>query len=251
MKRLAMIDAYRGFALVNMIAYHGFYDWVNILSMPLVWFSTTKVYIWQQLVVFSFVLISGLVFNYAKHPCKRGIILCLWGFFLTICTYFFVPQEIIIFGVLSFLGSAMLITSILPQNKSAVLMSFLCIAGFSLTEGWQNGYWGFYGIKFAAVVFNPSDNLGLFILGIPGTSHYSADYVPIFPWIFVFWLGFFGGQIANSRLKICSIGLNTISKDTRWCYKFLVFLGRNTLMIYLLHQPILYFLLKNFVKGSF
>jgi len=247
MKRLAMIDAYRGFALVNMIAYHGFYDWVYILSMPLAWFSTIGVYIWQQFIVFSFVLISGLVFNYAKHPRKRGMILCFWGFFLTICTYFFVPQELIVFGILSFLGSAMLITSMLGKNNYTAVISFFCVVGFLLTEGWQNGYWGFYGIKLAALAFNPSDNLGLFILGIPGISNYSADYVPIFPWIFVFWLGFFGGQMVNYHGKICSKTVNIASKDA-WWYKNLAFLGRHTLIIYLLHQPILYFLLKNIIK---
>jgi len=247
MKRLAIIDAYRGFALVNMIAYHGFYDWVNFLSMPLTWFSTKGVYIWQQFIVFSFVLISGMVFNYAQHPRKRGIILCFWGGALTFCTYFFVPQELIVFGVLSFLGSAMLITSLLSKTKHAATTSFFCIIGFLFTEGWQQGYWGVYGINFAPLAFSTLDNIGFFILGIPGTSNYSADYVPIFPWIFVFWLGFFGGQMVSSHREICAKAVNTARKDV-WWYKNLAFLGRHSLIIYLLHQPILYFSLKNIIK---
>ncbi len=247
MKRLAMVDVFRGFALVNMIVYHGFYDWVNLLFMPLTWFSTIGVYIWQQFIVFSFVLISGLVFNYAQHPRKRGIILCFWGWVLTFCTYFFVPQELIVFGILSFLGAAMLITSILAKTKHTAIISFFCVVGFLLTEGWQKGYWGVYGINFAPLTFSTLDNLGFFILGIPGTSNYSADYVPVFPWIFVFWLGFFGWQRVSYHGEICSKAIKFASKDT-WGYKCLAFLGRHTLVIYLLHQPILYFLLKKIIE---
>lgn len=247
MKRLKIIDAYRGFVLVNMLAYHGFYDWVNILAKPLTWFSATWVYAWQQMIVFSFVLISGFVFNYSQHQRRRGILLCLWGCFLTVCTYFFVPQELIIFGILSFFGSAMLITSMLKSSsRHGGIISGFCVLGFLFTQGWQQGYWGFYGVHLAMLKFAPPDNLFFFILGIPGTSHYSADYAPIFPWIFVFWLGFFGWQIVRHRLESRSILVKAESKGAFGVYNSLAFLGRNTLVIYLLHQPILYFLFKSF-----
>jgi len=247
MKRLRFIDAYRGFALINMIAYHWFYDYVNIFSMPLEWFAGTTAYIWQQWIVFSFILISGLVLNYAKNPKKRGIFLCLCGLFLTFCTYFVVPQELIVFGILSFLGVAMIITGLLKEYIQSVKTVFLCVFGFLLTEGWHSGYWGFYGLYFAELTLIPPDNLLFFILGIHGTSYTSADYVPIFPWIFVFWIGTFGWAWIKCRRKFYPVLENIKLKRSPDFYAILEFGGRHTLMIYLLHQPMLYFIGKTFL----
>ena len=247
MKRLRFIDAYRGFALVNMIAYHWFYDYANIFSMPLEWFMGTATYIWQQWIVFSFIFVSGTVLNYAKHSQLRGILLCLCGFFLTVCTYFFVPQELIVFGILSFLGVAMLVTRLFIQRVRSSIIAIFCIFGFLLTEGWHNGYWGFYGFHFAELKLTPPDTLLFFILGIPGTSYSSADYVPIFPWIFIFWLGAFGCTWLQSRAEFQIILKRFDFKRQSGCYNILELLGRHTLIIYLLHQPMLYFLGKVFL----
>jgi len=247
MKRLGFIDAYRGFALVNMIAYHWFYDYANIFSMPLEWFMGTATYIWQQWIAFSFIIVSGMVLNYSKHPQLRGVSLCICGFFLTVCTYFFVPQELIVFGILSFLGVAMLITRLFMGRVSSSVITIFCVFGFLLTEGWHNGYWGFYGIYFAELKIIPPDNLLFFILGIQGTSYRSADYVPIFPWIFIFWLGAFGWTWLQRRAEFQIILKKFELKRLGGCYNILELLGRHTLIIYLLHQPMLYFLGKVFL----
>ena len=247
MKRLRFIDAYRGFALINMIAYHWFYDYANIFAMPLEWFMGTAAYIWQQWIVFSFIFISGTVLNYAKHPQLRGGFLCFCGGILTFCTYFFVPQELIIFGILSFLGVAMFLTSALMKYVTSSIIAFFCLLGFLLTEGWHNGYWGFYGVYFAELKIIPTDNLLFFILGIPGTSYHSADYVPIFPWIFIFGLGAFGWSWVQRREKFQIVLKSIDFKRQSSCYNALELLGRHTLIIYLLHQPMLYFIGKTFL----
>jgi uncharacterized membrane protein len=247
MKRLRFIDAYRGFALVNMIAYHWFYDYVNIFFLPLDWFMGTAAYIWQQWIAFSFVLVSGTVLNYAKHPQRRGIFLCLCGCLLTVCTYFFVPQELIVFGILSFLGVAMIITRLIMRWIHSSTIALFCIFGFLLTEGWHKGYWGFYGFRFAELTLIPPDNILFFILGIPGTSYNSADYVPIFPWIFIFWLGAFGWTWIKCKIKSQTILKSLERKSSYSGYNVLEFWGRHTLVIYLLHQPLLYFLGKSFL----
>ena len=71
-----------------------------------------------------------------------------------------------------------------------------------------------------------------FPLGVITPGFYSADYFPIFPWMFVFFAGAsiglwavrgkFPAFMAKSRLRP------------------LAFVGRHALLIYILHQPVLY-----------
>ena len=70
-------------------------------------------------------------------------------------------------------------------------------------------------------------------LGFPQRGFYSTDYFPLIPWFFLFLAGFFlfrilDGKNLNGRLF------------SRGQIPVLNWLGRNSLLVYLLHQPILY-----------
>ena len=62
-QRDPLLDALRGFALLHMIAYHAVWDLVNLRGMKLSWFEGTPGFLWQQMICWSFILLSGFCWD--------------------------------------------------------------------------------------------------------------------------------------------------------------------------------------------
>ena len=235
MKRNGYLDAYRGFSLVSMLFFHGYYDLVFIFSLWPNYLGEEFLFFWQQTIVLSFIFISGSAVNYTKHLARHGLELNFLGLLITAITYFVIPRELIIFGVLNFLGTAILLTALLKYiwgekelgSTQRTILFILCLAGFVLTEGLPSGYIGLYGFKL--VTFSQIfSQMGTFLLGLPTVGISSADYVPMLPHIFVFWLGILlwpKGQSEQYEYK---------------GFAWLQLLGRHSLGFYLCHQIVLY-----------
>ena len=112
-KRLHTIDSIRGITLISMILYHLCWDLVYIAGIRLDFYMSYKGFLWQQSICWSFILISGFCVAISNHPIKRGLIVSLCGLVITAATYIVVPEDIVIFGVLTFHGSAMIISGLL------------------------------------------------------------------------------------------------------------------------------------------
>ena len=82
--RYHLIDALRGFALVNMVLFHLMYDIFNIFSAGTGWNSEPLTIIWERFICCSFIILSGVSFNFSHRPFKRGIILNACGFLITL-----------------------------------------------------------------------------------------------------------------------------------------------------------------------
>ena len=98
-----------------------------------------------------------------------------------------------------------------------IIAPFIYFALFLLTYNLPNERW-------------PIPNLYMF--GFPDANFASADYFPILPWIFMFFLGTYAGKFIKE------------GHMPKWFYTikipFLPVAGRNTLIIYVVHQPIIY-----------
>ncbi|MBR5316746.1 MAG: DUF1624 domain-containing protein, partial [Lachnospiraceae bacterium] len=68
-------------------------------------------------------------------------------------------------------------------------------------------------------------------LGFPEPGFFSGDYFSFFPWIFLYLCGYF---LYNILMK-----WKTVTEALKSRIPILEWLGRNTLPIYLLHQPVL------------
>ena len=137
------------------------------------------------------------------------------------------------FGVLTLLGAAMLITGLLqpllqriPAWAGLVVSLLLFAATYHTQDGfWQLGPWqillpgAWYANLFTAF-------FGFFPLGF-----FSTDYFPLLPWLFLFWAGYF--------LHFC-MGRARMEPLRRSVCAPLGWLGRHSLGIYLLHQPVIY-----------
>ena len=101
-QRLWQLDALRGLALLNMLAYHAMYDWVYVFGHAGSWYNigAPGCHVWQQYICWSFILLSGYSFTLARRPLKNGLIAAGCAAVLTVVTVGFMPSESIWFGVL-------------------------------------------------------------------------------------------------------------------------------------------------------
>lgn len=243
-----MLDTMRGLTLISMIAYHTVWDMVYIFDVKWDWYKSDMAYIWQQSICWSFILLSGFCWSFGKVKCKRALTVFLAGIVITVVTLIAMPQERIIFGVLTFLGTAMFLMipldKILSKCKPAIgfVVSFLL---FLAVRNVNEGELGFEGIVLMELPDSWYRGWLATYLGFTESSFFSTDYFSVLPWIFLFITGYF---------------LHGIMKQKGWfvylekgkCV-WLENLGKNSLWIYMLHQPIAYGVLwvvfRLFLKG--
>lgn len=241
--RYAVIDGLRGFAILNMIAFHAVWDLVNLYGVNWQWLDARPGVVWQQLICWCFILVSGFCLPLSSRPIQRGVEVSLAGLAVTMVTLVMEPQMLIVFGVLTLLGACMIIgglaAPILGRMRErpllATLASLLLVVFFwPLRDGWLGvGSWQLLSL--------PNDwyaNLLTTFLGLPTEDFYSADYFPLLPWLFVFLAGYFLYFVFERRRWLAALVQSRC--------RFLEWAGRHSLLIYLLHQPLIYVLLRPF-----
>lgn len=233
--RFHLLDVIRGITIINMIIYHGLFDVVTICGIHISFYSSIWGHIYQQMICWTFIFLSGMCRALGSRNPKRGIIVSLCGILITLVTMIFLPEEKIIFGVLTMLGAAMLITlaldKVLRQIPNSVGLG-LSLLFFFVTRNVYSHSLGFEGLVICKLPdFLYKDYFTAF-LGFPFKGFFSGDYFPIIPWIFLFLAGFYFCLIIKDKEKIQKI----LSKNV----PVLSFLGRHSLFIYMLHQVVLY-----------
>ncbi len=243
LSRLHTIDLFRGFAVLSMIAYHFVFDLKYIFNVNIPWFESYGAYLWQQSICIVFIFVSGISFTFSKNNIKRGFIILILGILFSLGTYLIIPEQFIVFGILHFLGISCIITAILfPLLKKipAHIGFLIFILLFLIFKGINDGYVGFADISLYKLPQSIYDVPFLSIVGFPNDSFFSADYYPIFPWLFLYWSGIFAWFCISPRVKqapVCRIKI-----------PFINFFGRHALIVYILHQPICYGLIYLFFK---
>ena len=239
-RRYDYLDALRGLALISMILYHGVWDLVYIGNVDWKWFRSDAAFIWQQSICWTFVLLSGFCWMMGRHRLKRGLIVLGAGLLTSLVTWIFTYNERVTFGILTFLGTAMLVMIPLEKVLGKIPAKAGCVLGFALfliTRGINDEYLGFGP---AEIIRLPHGwyQKGLFMtfFGFTDEAFYSADYFSVFPWIFLFVTGYFLYRIARDRNLLDKIA------DVVPRLPFSA-LGRHSLLIYLLHQPVMYLVL--------
>jgi uncharacterized membrane protein len=152
---------------------------------------------------------------------------------LTLLTAVFLPDKPIMFGVLHCIGCCVIITAPLLRFKAKnILYGFIF-----LTTGLL--------IYFSSTVENP--NILQLAIGLhqSNVGQHTIDYFPILPWLGVCLLGIALGNILyrenERRFPLPDLSKYTPTKIFSW-------LGQHSLVIYLLHQPIIAGLLFLYIK---
>ena len=244
-KRYAILDLFRGLVLISMIAYHAIWDMVYIYGEQWNWYKSDIAYLWQQSICWSFILLSGFCWNFGRHKLKRGIVVFVAGSIISMVTILVMPANVVIFGVLTLLGTSMLLMipldRILHKIDSKIGLCFATML-FVITRNINKGSLGFekweilnisdhwYGYLGSADA-NFVDWVATYV-GFTAKDFFSTDYFSVFPWFFLFMVGYFLYQIMNES--------NWLEQLKPSCSKHFEWLGRHSLLIYMVHQPIIY-----------
>lgn len=230
-QRFWELDAARGIAVLLMIAFHFFFD-LNYFGAYalgagwLFWFALPRA------IAGTFIFVAGMALSvsYARTPqgfckrqAKRGLTIFSWGVLITAVTALALPQGTIWFGILHFFGIALLLAMPLVRYRSlALLLGVTVIAAGTIVQ--------------SIVVSTP----WLLWLGFMPAGFYTFDYFPLLPWLGVMLLGIAAGHARYPQGRRTFRMKETKSRVA----KAVCFLGRNSLIIYLVHQPILIVLIR-------
>lgn len=237
-KRLHLIDEYRGFWMINMILYHAIWDLVYIFGYDWQWYKSDAAFYWQQSICWSFIFVSGFCWQMGKRKWKRGLQVFGAGLVITLATLVFMPDSRVIFGVLTLIGSSMLL--MIPCDKvfqkiNPWIGAIASFAVFLFVYPVNNGYLGFGGTEMLVLPRELYSGWLSTYLGFPMPGFWSTDYFSILPWFFLYAVGYFAYRIVcmGEEEKGKEILSKSICPPLGW-------VGRNALIIYMLHQPVVY-----------
>lgn len=215
--RIWELDALRGLCILGMVAVHLVFD----LQIP-----TRKAFAFvQNWGGVLFFLLSGLCATLGSRPVRRGAMVLGVGLLCTAVTLAgralgMLPDYMVIrFGVLHCLGACMLLWPVF--RKLPVWLLAALGTGF--------GVLGIYLTQCVMVEFS-----GFAWLGLLYPSYSSADYFPLLPYLGFFLLGAVLGRLLYAKKKSLLPQWETI-----WVFRALRWCGRHSLILYLLHQPLL------------
>ena len=231
--RYALLDELRGLDLISMMLYHGMWDLVYLFGVCAPWYGSWQGELWQQSICWVFILLSGFCLPLGHHPLKRGAAVFGAGALVTAVTLLFMPEDVVWVGVLTLLGSAMLLTGLvqkwLQKIPPAVGLAVSLIL-FVLTYHTMDGYWGLGPLRWALPQGLYANYLTAYF-GFYPVSFYSSDYFPLLPWLFLFWAGYYLHPL---------VGRKRMEPLRRSVCPPLGWLGRHSLVLYLLHQPVIF-----------
>ncbi len=236
-KRIHMLDEIRGFAIICMIFHHALLDVGDVLGMQWGYSAFNALCVVQPIFWAIFIVISGICSRLSRNTARRGLIVFCCALAVTLVTAVIMPfmgfeRTEIYFGILHFLGLCMIITGLLMPIIKKInykIGALICLILFIFFYGIETRTLCFGLIKLPSVLYQ-SDYTAL--LGLHTESFFSADYFPLLPWIFIFLFGaFLGKPVSENKLP-----------ETMYVKRsrFLSAVGKNSLWVYLAHQPVIY-----------
>lgn len=234
--RYHLLDGIRGIVLVSMILYHASWNLVYLYGVKWPWYHSRGAYLWQQSICQTFILLSGFCWSLGKKHLKRGLMVSGGGLLVTAVTIAVMPQNRVVFGVLTCIGSCMLFLIPLERFLKGIPAEAGLAAGsllFILTRDVNGGFLGFEGWHIYALPRILYQNNLTAYVGMPSGNFFSTDYFSLIPWFFLFVSGYYLYRIFKKTSLLEKAAFKVKLSGFDW-------LGKHSLLVYLLHQPILY-----------
>ena len=235
--RVEVVDAARGVAIVMMIAYHFCFDltyfhwtdWKMLDDAP--WIA------WRSAIVTTFLFVVGMSLALREDRERRDgrsgwldpAFLRRWAqvagaaLLVTVGSAFLFPETFIYFGVLHFVAVAIWLCRRAPR-----------LGGWAIVGGAGALV---VGLSIADEAFDPR---WINWIGLAANKPLTEDYVPLLPWLGVVLIGCGAGALWARRgfapSRRVAVAWNAMPAAVR---RTLTTLGRWSLTIYLLHQPLL------------
>ena len=179
-----------------------------------------------------FILLSGFCVPLGHRTLKRGAQVFAAGALVTVVTLVFMPEDRVVFGVLTFLGSAMLLTGVLEPLLKKIPPAAAGGFGGAVCTDLSSGR-ALARLRRAApcVAGCMVRELLYSVFRLSAFDFYSTDYFALLPWLFLFWAGYFlHGVVGRARMEPLR---RSVCPALGW-------MGRHSLLLYLLHQPVIY-----------
>jgi uncharacterized membrane protein len=232
--RIDAVDALRGVAISMMIVYHAAFDlnWFHIISAD---FNHHPFWLgFRDLIVSSFLLLVGVSLTLAqragisaKRFWRRIAIVGACALLVTVGSYVTFPKTFITFGILHcIVVSSVLGWSLVRFPRAALLAGAVLIVA---------------GAAIGTTLFDPPWLNGLVVFDLPWLNwvglmtHRPAteDYVPMLPWFGVVLVGIgLAAWVVQRRLHV-------LQRMSHVSPGWLTWLGRHSLLVYMVHQPIM------------
>jgi len=235
------IDFLRGIAIILMIIFHFLYDlnYLNILNLSL-YSGYFLIYVYLIGTIFFLLVGISLTLSYSKVKekltkkelylkfLKRGLKIFILGLIITLTTFLFLREGFIVFGVLHCIGISIILSYpfIKFRYLNFIFGLILIFLGFILKNITFDFYW-------------------LVWLGFRPEMFYTIDYFPLLPWFGIILIGIFIGNTIYSKY---TRRFNLLDLSKNKFIGFFTFLGKNSLIIYFIHQPIILSILYLYLK---
>ncbi|PKL61938.1 MAG: hypothetical protein CVV31_08870 [Methanomicrobiales archaeon HGW-Methanomicrobiales-2] len=241
-ERYREIDVARGIAVVTMILFHSAFD-LNFFGVLPLDVSGGLLRMLAYLTASTFIFLVGVSFtiSYARASqrlagrdlalkyVRRGLTIFGYGLVITAVTWLFLPSVYVVFGILHFIGIAIVLAPLFVRfdAEKLILASIACIVAGYVTNA-VPGPWP------------------LLWLGIHPESFTSLDYVPLLPWFGLVLVGMACGHLfyPDGRRGF------TLPVAEPAFARPLELLGRHSLFIYFLHQPVILILIAVLAPGA-
>jgi uncharacterized membrane protein len=220
--RLAGIDVLRGVAIVAMAAYHFAFDLRHFgVTHP----DFEHAWPWlaaRATILASFLVLVGVSLALAaragvawRHHLARVARIAACALAVSAASYAMFPQSFIYFGVLH--AIAVVSLAAWPLRARPVAATF---AGVAIVVA---------GLAFASPWFDPR---GWSWIGFVANKPRTEDFVPLFPWAGVVLVGI---GLGHALARRSFAALQPLARAPAW----LALLGRHSLLVYMVHQPVL------------
>jgi len=232
--RLWEIDCARGIAILMMVVFHTVFDISFFRIAPVdVSGGFWRYFAYATATLFLLVVGVSLIVSHARARQKisgllltkkfviRGAGIFALGLLVTLATYLYLHEGFVVFGILHLIGVAVMLSPLFFRfkEKNLLIGLVIVIAGWCLS--------GIHGPAY------------LIPLGIFPASFVSVDYTPLLPWLGVVLVGMGTGEFLY-RDGARQFGIRRLPDPV---VAPLSFLGRHSLVIYLVHQPVIILLL--------
>lgn len=215
--RISEIDIFRGICLIGVFISHLWFDLTLFYSVPALPSWIAAVFQYGGIL---FVLLSGMCTVLGRSAFRRGCIVFGCGMLITAVTLLLsiVMQDnsvLILFGILHLIGICMMLTPLLRRIPRVILLTaaICCMIAGTISNS-----------MFVSTGL-------LFPFGFIQSGFYSADYWPIFPNLGWYILGIVMGEKLYAKKEPLIPALQGRLPLLAW-------IGRNSLTLYLLQQPV-------------
>jgi uncharacterized membrane protein len=229
-RRFMLIDMLRGMAIGCMVIYHFCFD-LNYFRLTafdfnhsLGWLAARDAIVTLFLMLVGVSLHLSTVHGVKYRPyLKRLWLLLMCASLVSVASYQMFPESGIFFGILHFIAFASVLGLLFSRITSPALI-LLCgvswiVAGMALQHPWFDQPWANW-------------------IGLMTHKPITEDYVPLFPWFGVVLVGLFAGH-TMTRYGVTNSTALTRIEAYAGNRKLLTLAGRHSLLIYMLHQPVL------------